>query len=46
MRTRVGHIAAMLSTDSDAKVCYCLPDTAANQTPMQARINELGMKIG
>ena len=46
MRTRVGGIAAMLDTDSDAVVCGCLPDTTANQTPMQARINELGLKIG
>merc|ERR1719387_1008004 len=45
MKTRVGSIAAMLVTDQKYQ-CFCLPDTSANQTPLQAALQSLGVTIG
>merc|ERR1719482_2302418 len=45
MRTRVGSIAAMLVNDQEYQ-CGCIPDTAANQTPLQAALQKLGVTIG
>merc|ERR1719379_2529381 len=45
MKTRVGSIAAMLVTEQKYQ-CFCLPDTSANQTPLQAALQSLGVTIG
>merc|ERR1719352_1032487 len=45
MRTRVGSIAAMLVNEQEYQ-CGCLPDTTANQTPLQAALQKLGVTIG
>mmetsp|Transcript_27570 Transcript_27570/g.84570 ORF Transcript_27570/g.84570 Transcript_27570/m.84570 type:complete len:1186 (+) Transcript_27570:139-3696(+) len=48
METRVGQIAALLTSDKDgAKKSYgCLPDTSANQTPLQVELGKLAVQIG
>merc|ERR1719159_253537 len=45
MKTRVGSIAAMLVNEQEYQ-CGCLPDTTANQTPLQAALQKLGVTIG
>ncbi|KAH8074002.1 calcium-transporting ATPase [Aureococcus anophagefferens] len=45
MRTRVGQIAALLAGDG-AKQEGCLPDTSANQTPLQVSLGKLSVQIG
>jgi len=45
MNTRVGEIAKMLTNETGTS-CGCLPDTSGNQTPLQAGLNALSMKIG
>jgi magnesium-transporting ATPase (P-type) len=45
MRTRVGKIAAMLTTDQKTK-CGCLPDMSGNQTPLQHNLHTLSVQIG
>merc|ERR1719163_1311139 len=45
MRTRVGKIAAMLTTDQKT-TCGCLPDTSGNQTPLQKNLHTLSVQIG
>merc|ERR1719324_146647 len=45
MKTRVGSIAAMLVSEQKYQ-CFCLPDTSANQTPLQAALQSLGVTIG
>jgi potassium/sodium efflux P-type ATPase len=45
MNTRVGTIAAMLTSDTKEK-CGCLPDTAGNMTPLQSSLQALGVKVG
>lgn len=49
MKTRIGEIAAHLTGGPGAKQatrCGCLPDTSANQTPLQVNVEKLGAKIG
>jgi potassium/sodium efflux P-type ATPase len=46
METRVGKIAAMLSSGEKKTTCGCLPDTSANMTPMQVAFQALGVRIG
>merc|ERR1719160_369300 len=45
MKTRVGKIAAMLTTETKTK-CGCLPDTSDNMTPMQVGFHHLAVRIG
>ena len=45
MKTRVGKIAAMLTTEIKTK-CGCLPDTSDNMTPMQVGFHHLAVRIG
>jgi potassium/sodium efflux P-type ATPase len=45
MNTRVGKIAAMLTTETKTK-CGCLPDTSDNMTPMQVGFHHLAVRIG
>merc|ERR1719460_500813 len=45
MKTRVGSIAAMLVNEQQYQ-CGCLPDTTANQTPLPAALQKLGVTIG
>merc|ERR1719379_801171 len=45
MRTRVGSIAAMLVNEQQYQ-CGCLPDTTANQTPLQVSLQKLAEKLG
>jgi potassium/sodium efflux P-type ATPase len=45
MNTRIGNIAAMLQ-NGDKVQCGCLPDTSADQTPLQKNIGLLGARIG
>jgi potassium/sodium efflux P-type ATPase len=45
MRTRVGKIAAMLTTEQKT-TCGCLPDTSGNQTPLQHNLHTLSVQIG
>jgi len=47
MNTRIGHIAALM-TDGEGKKrrLGCLPDTSANQTPLQRNVEKLGQRIG
>ena len=45
MKTRVGKIAAMLTTEQKTK-CGCLPDTSGNMTPMQVGFHHLAVRIG
>jgi magnesium-transporting ATPase (P-type) len=46
MSTRVGSIAAMLNTEQQTTCGGCLPDMSDNQTPLQAALQTLGVKIG
>merc|ERR1712107_272122 len=47
MGTRIGQIAAlMVGEKGDKKQCGCMPDTSANQTPLQKNVQALGAKIG
>jgi len=52
MRTRIGRIAQLLvEKDEKAggkskKTCFCLPDTSANATPLQNKLESLGRRIG
>jgi len=48
MTTRIGRIAQLIAGDSEQqkKKCGCLPDTTANQTPLQANLEKLGARIG
>merc|ERR1719238_2141015 len=45
MRTRVGKIAGMLTSEQKTK-CGCLPDTSGNQTPLQENLHVLSVQIG
>ncbi|CAE7531926.1 unnamed protein product, partial [Symbiodinium sp. KB8] len=47
MRTRIGRIAQLIAgEEGPKKKCFCLPDTSANQTPLQRNLEQLGAKIG
>jgi potassium/sodium efflux P-type ATPase len=47
MRTRVGNIAALLVGEEQKGKCGgWLPDTSANQTPLQKSLQALGVQIG
>jgi len=46
MDTRVGEIARLLSSKDDGKKQGCLPDTSANQTPLQVELGKLAVQIG
>jgi len=46
MNTRVGAIAQMLTGEGPKTQCGCLPDTSDQQTPLQASLQQLGVKIG
>lgn len=47
MGTRIGRIAQLIAgEEGPKKKCYCLPDTSANQTPLQRNLEQLGAKIG
>eukprot|EP00931_Biecheleriopsis_adriatica_P083561 TRINITY_DN5716_c0_g1_i1.p1 TRINITY_DN5716_c0_g1~~TRINITY_DN5716_c0_g1_i1.p1 ORF type:complete len:1073 (-),score=268.36 TRINITY_DN5716_c0_g1_i1:190-3408(-) len=47
MNTRIGLIAKLIAGDEKPKKkCFCLPDTSANQTPLQRNLETLGAKIG
>ena len=46
MRTRVGEIAKLLTGEDGAGKKGCLPDTSANQTPLQVALQKLAVKIG
>ena len=47
MGTRIGRIAQLIAgEEGPKKKCYCLPDTSANQTPLQRNLEALGAKIG
>mmetsp|Transcript_19098 Transcript_19098/g.60039 ORF Transcript_19098/g.60039 Transcript_19098/m.60039 type:complete len:1138 (+) Transcript_19098:223-3636(+) len=46
MDTRVGQIAALLTSEKDTKKTTCLPDTSGNQTPLQVELGKLAVQIG
>lgn len=49
MSTRIGRIAQLISEKDGAsktKKCGCLPDTSANATPLQSKLESLGRRIG
>jgi len=47
MQTRIGKIAALMGGGAKAKKRLgCLPDTSANQTPLQQSVEKLGARIG
>merc|ERR1712232_1420663 len=47
MGTRIGQIAKLMAGEQgEKKQCGCLPDTSANQTPLQKNVQALGAKIG
>ncbi|CAK8988857.1 Calcium-transporting ATPase 1 (BACCA1) [Durusdinium trenchii] len=47
MGTRIGRIAQLIAgEEGPKKKCFCLPDTSANQTPLQRNLEQLGAKIG
>eukprot|EP00405_Crypthecodinium_cohnii_P035042 CAMPEP_0206528792 /NCGR_PEP_ID=MMETSP0325_2-20121206/2195_1 /ASSEMBLY_ACC=CAM_ASM_000347 /TAXON_ID=2866 /ORGANISM="Crypthecodinium cohnii, Strain Seligo" /LENGTH=1136 /DNA_ID=CAMNT_0054024541 /DNA_START=72 /DNA_END=3483 /DNA_ORIENTATION=+ len=49
MDTKIGDIARLISAKEDnkpKKKCGCLPDTSANQTPLQQNLEKLGRVIG
>mmetsp|Transcript_52588 Transcript_52588/g.122387 ORF Transcript_52588/g.122387 Transcript_52588/m.122387 type:complete len:1087 (+) Transcript_52588:46-3306(+) len=47
MQTRIGKIASLMGGGSKAKKRFgCLPDTSANQTPLQQNVGRLGAHIG
>eukprot|EP00928_Gymnodinium_smaydae_P012483 TRINITY_DN1451_c0_g1_i6.p1 TRINITY_DN1451_c0_g1~~TRINITY_DN1451_c0_g1_i6.p1 ORF type:complete len:1115 (+),score=282.79 TRINITY_DN1451_c0_g1_i6:76-3420(+) len=48
MGTRIGEIAKLMAGEKkgQGKTCCCLPDTSANQTPLQANVQALGARIG
>eukprot|EP00913_Durusdinium_trenchii_P019172 g18018.t1 len=49
MGTRIGRIAQLIAgeeREGPKKKCFCLPDTSANQTPLQRNLEQLGAKIG
>merc|ERR1719401_1988078 len=47
MSTRIGRIAQLIAGDGKPKTkCFCLPDTSANQTPLQLSLANLGSRIG
>jgi magnesium-transporting ATPase (P-type) len=49
MGTRIGRIAQLISDKDGAnqtKKCGCLPDTSANATPLQNKLESLGRRIG
>jgi magnesium-transporting ATPase (P-type) len=47
MKTRIGEIASHLATEGGGKKRLgCLPDTSANQTPLQVNVERLGARIG
>merc|ERR1719443_2818713 len=44
MNTRIGTIAGLLQNQTQT-FCFCLPDTSADQTPLQSNIGKLGTRI-
>jgi len=47
MGTRIGQIATLMAGEKgEKKSCGCMPDTSANQTPLQKNVQSLGVKIG
>jgi len=49
MGTRIGRIAQLIAGEEGVKPkkkCFCLPDTSASQTPLQANLEHLGGRIG
>eukprot|EP00933_Yihiella_yeosuensis_P079485 TRINITY_DN9222_c0_g1_i1.p1 TRINITY_DN9222_c0_g1~~TRINITY_DN9222_c0_g1_i1.p1 ORF type:complete len:1097 (+),score=293.97 TRINITY_DN9222_c0_g1_i1:94-3384(+) len=48
MGTRIGRIAQLIAGEEGGakKKCFCLPDTSANQTPLQKNLEQLGARIG
>jgi len=46
MQTRVGQIAALLTTEKEGKKTTCLPDTSGSQTPLQVELGKLAVQIG
>eukprot|EP00931_Biecheleriopsis_adriatica_P083563 TRINITY_DN5716_c0_g1_i4.p1 TRINITY_DN5716_c0_g1~~TRINITY_DN5716_c0_g1_i4.p1 ORF type:complete len:1074 (-),score=242.32 TRINITY_DN5716_c0_g1_i4:372-3503(-) len=47
MGTRIGRIAQLIAgEEGPKKKCGCLPDTTANQTPLQRNLEALGARIG
>jgi magnesium-transporting ATPase (P-type) len=49
MATRIGKIAQLIAGENSATVkttCGCFPDTSANATPLQKKLESLGARIG